>query len=106
MASREGFDGADGAVVADGEVVAMQPVLLLDAVLNDGKHGLAGANGSEGCCCLHAAGRDLLDFEGDDVAASGEVGGFAGVVPAGFDAAIDDESARGQAGSGSRTRMR
>jgi hypothetical protein len=29
---------ADGAVVAEGKVVAAQPVLLLDAILNGGQH--------------------------------------------------------------------
>ena len=82
----------NGAVRSEGEAIAREPEFLLDAVLDDGKEGAAGPHRSEGSGGLHAFGGDLLDLERDDIAAAGEVGGFAGVVPAGLDAAVNDEA--------------
>src|ERR1017187_7758262 len=80
-------------------MISPQPVLLLDAILNDFEHAFAGTHRHEAGGGVHAGERDLLNLERDDVASAREVGGFAAVVPTGLDAAVDDE-ARGTGGVG------
>src|ERR1700722_3463867 len=87
------------AEVADREAVFAQPVLLLDAVLDDRQQRAAGANRAEGRGGGHAVFADLFYLQRNDVPSAGEHRGPTAVVPRGFDAAVDDE-ARGTAGIG------
>ncbi len=92
--SPEFVERLNGAVGAEREPVAGEPELLLHAILDDGNEGSAGPDRSEGSCGFHAPGGDLLDFERHDIATASEVRGFAGIVPTGLDAAVNDEAGR------------
>src|SRR6185437_10674576 len=69
------------AILADRKAILLQPVLLLNPVLNDRQHRAARAHRRKLRRRRHARWRNLLDLERDHIASPRQVRGLPRIVP-------------------------